>query len=551
MKKQIAALLTFAMVLTLASCSKDDKKTKSPRFSLANLEITETTPETSESSETTIETTIESTSETSETAVTTIDPTVGSFTIDHSLEKLDMENTPFSTCYGYCKQLEDFELMFFVQEYGDLYFAKSEEFPELDLSVFEIYDSIFTPQDEAYEREFNRFIEDLHSTGDADPSICTSEIEVYRADSQIYSFVIDEYITGKDYNPENHYGYYAYNLRSSDGSLIELSDVIIDTEAFCTFLSVYLAYTPQNPVFGKTEDINIDELTEEIRSGKALFALSYDSIYFFQGSRFFKVPVYPLTFSECIDMTYFGSTPEYYALKFDYTGALDWDIDNDGIMDSLCLSYVPSSDEGYEGTFEKILLYLNGTELTITPNDLDPYVFDASAYLIQADDGLYLLISNIGMDSYTTDYIYRIENNQVTYVTEVNASIDKIIYDPEYIECRDYYDLIGSTSLHYYFTMLGTQGKPALIDNFFYSYGYLAATSKDLQADKVDAETGESIGLATIPANTPIETVFYDSDADVIYFQTLHENSSENEFFVIPNDHDMIVKNFKGMVFAG
>ncbi len=549
MKRQIATLLTFATVLALASCSKEGKSKKSPKFSLSSLSTTETTPETTETSaETTTETTMDSTTATSETT-----PSVssGSFTIDHSLEYLEVENTPFATCYGYCKQTEDFERMFYVQEYGDLYFVGIDGYSALDTAVFDIYNSIFTPQDEAYVREFDTFVESLHLTGDANPSMCISEIEVYRADSQIYSFVIDEYLTGKDYNYENHYGYYSYNLRSSDGSLIQLSDVIIDPEAFCTYLEQYIASTPGNGIFGKTEDINLEEITQEIRNGQALFVLSYDSIFLFQGSRFFKVPVYPTENIGCIDMSYFGSTPEHYALQFDHTGTLDWDINGDGTMDTISVEYVRSAEVDFGGTVEQIIVSINGQAAPLAIDEFDPYVFDASVYLIQSDDGLYLFLSNSGMDSYATDYIFRIDGDQVTYVTQIYSRLDKIIYNPEYIECCDYYDLIGSTALYYYYTLTSNQGEPLLLYYTFPSYGYLAATSKDLTVDKVDIETGDVIGQGTIPVNTPVETVFYNYETDSIYFQTLHENSEENEYFVIPNDHDFIIESFKGMVFAG
>lgn len=555
MKKHITLFLVASMILSVCSCAKEDSgKTNSPKFQIPTEDVASVSSETTtETSETSLEPTSESSSE--DTSATNpapvLSPDEATFTIDHSLQSIELENIPQARSYGYCCEMEEYAHMVSIEEYYDFYCGDFSKYEALKNTLSDIYEELFAPLDQAYDDALPVFINSMETTTDTVSEYYGTSIEVYRSDSQIYSFVAEEYFTNRDYDESNHFGITAYNLRSSDGSTIQLCDVIVDTDAFCSYLESYFSSLSGDDLFNKAPlPLEIESMIDEIQAGTEPFVLSYDSIYLYCNCLFYKVPVYPAENIGCINMTYFGATPAYYAIELDQGATLQWDVNGDNTIDDLSIEVVRATSDEDIDLVSSLNVSLNGQQFVISEDVLDPYSYDARAFYIQADDGQYLWISLVSMDTYTTNLIYQINGDTLSFVCTGDGFLTKIIYDPGYFELYNMYDIIGTASFTAEFAMMGTNGFPMPLTNIYYSYDSLAAAKIEFEATEIDIERNAII-TKTIPVDTPIEVICYDADDETVVFQTLHEDADQNCYFEIPHDYETVDKYFKGIVHAG
>ena len=273
MKKIVATLLCFSLILSCAACTDKEETTKKKKKKTSKTEDTEdTSDEPGESStEAPTDTTPASdSSETEDTGVssdTSAKPSAPVFTdtlvYDHSLEFLDFENDPYWLMYGVenTNDTNDYynSTIGIHVEYDD-YWLWNPDNSDLEGVIDDIYYDIEDKYDELYEERLEEFLNSIANNQIPDTTtniFCTTNVT--RADSLFLSFYITE-------PGDENYTVTAYNYVSPTAETITFEDVVTDKEALCDYVS-------SNNLFSNT-----DKILAQIRDGSIPFCLTYDGI---------------------------------------------------------------------------------------------------------------------------------------------------------------------------------------------------------------------------------------------------------------------------------
>ncbi|MBP5186275.1 MAG: hypothetical protein J6040_04390, partial [Clostridiales bacterium] len=324
MKKRLALLMSIVMIISAfaVACSKAEEKKKKNKF-----EMTPWT-EATELTETEIPTDTEPTDSFSiETSPTPTVPAPKSdpMTISHDLTDLGVMRD--ATCYQYGAMdpaadgyvnYEAVQVRFFYERVS-VTNAGGQMTSDLDY----MFDAIIEQGKETYDDAVSQFVT-AQQNGELLPYMTISEnINVYRADSQVFSFEMTAEADGYNFESDSTtmYG----NIDPNTSEEIDMRDIITDVDAFSSVLDMYL-YTKDTAYR--------NELKDAIRSGfDTVFAITYDGIVI-DG---IKIPVYG--HEDCINMEYFGKTPSEYCLLLDEKNQIEWDFNGDGIFDHVGVDY--------------------------------------------------------------------------------------------------------------------------------------------------------------------------------------------------------------------
>lgn len=527
MKRFLATALTLSMVLMLMGCSKEEttKKKKKPKKTTTTEESAEDTTEepTEDSSET---------EDTSESQDTIPEPTVdaSTFAIDHTLELLQIYNIPSLDAYGYYNSTGDYPSMTSVEKQFDDYYFYYEGCPELAAKLDEIFQSYKEQANQLYKTALDSFVKTKEAGINPDWCMVDCETEFYRADTQICSFVLTENFS----DISTTFGSlttHCYNLRSQDGSEIALTDIVVDTDAFCQYVKDVIATFPLDAYAYSA--IDPDLLVSQIKDGSANFVLAYDAMYFQCNSSFIKIPVAAAESLQCINYTYFGSTPEWYSLRFDENKSLYWDVNGDGKMDTVTLATNDTSDGD---SVNEMTITINGNASTfgseVFMSDGMPEEL-AYAYLMQTDDGCYIVTSIEGLDMFMSNGIFKVDGEIASFSSFFHGHYSDFPFDPSSFEMVEYYDIVGTHAYEATCSLLSGNGEAYRVSDMLITYGTLAETAKDITAMKVDYDRSE-LGEATIPAGTPIRVIAYDDKFSTVLVVTLPADGSEGDLFELP-----------------
>ena len=532
MKRLISLILGLSMVLALAGCSKEESTTKKPKKTKDTTEETETEepeteptedPETSDSSETE-ESSSESESDTETSGTTPVNP--GTFTISHTLEDLGFYNVATDRVFARPYVDGDHVTMMGVAEYCDDIYCDAIGYDGLIDALDMIYGSTLDAYDTSYETARAKFIEDIRD-GQYHLSItniCTTTI--YRADSKACSFFMES-TSSEEIDSTTVY----YNLRSEDGSNIRFDEIVTDRSAFCDFVDSYFRASGELNDF---ESESIGYLLDAIRGGQEIsFLLGYDGIFLpIESSHLFKVPVCML--GDCVNMEFFGNTPESYTLAADATRVIDWDVDEDGTLDKIKLDM--TYDE-YDA-IETMTLWFNNEKAAVPSSFIaeEPVYYDGF-YFMHTDSGDYVYVAYYDEDNGTQGYCFRFNGTGFEFGFQYFGRFKGFPYNPDDFVFSSRTDIMGTSDLYYY-ASLDAQGHP--LPDFTYHYksfygaSKTAVTKVELTDVMVIDGSRNQEGTITIPAGTTLAFQVIDLDTNSIIFSTVEENEEDEIYIELP-----------------
>jgi len=584
MKRCIATLLTAAMVLSLAGCNKDDNnETRTSRESHTTTtedtdttesdytEPTETessTTETSESEESTTESeTTASETETSETKDTDA-------TSSESETSASSDTTPSETSSGDPDKLpafsHDLKQVKLTPQKSDRAYAEPYSYETSSIlrlrehlesclpadqthdKLIEKMEEIFTDvklrNDKLYDKAISAFPDMAKNTTDDNYwENCFQSIQSYvhvaRSDSKILSFSISEYV-GLNDQETNTFSY--YNFDPNTGEPILLSDIVTDEQAFIEAILSY-RFDPDSSGYSESqEDYNnaLQMLCDNLRNGtdKDVPFLVYQNTILVEvvapsagEPTSFSCTLPALKLGNCVDLSYFTSTPEYYSLRDDSDGKFYWDFDEDGSVDEIEVMNVSSNYD-----LELRITY-NGKEMDVADSVHYADLPDDVVWCIIAhtDSGYYLYVEVSEENPVDSTLIYKIENGKITFVA-ATGEFDSYPYDPEEAVIMYRSDLLGTGSSSHACTLIGSNGSPRDTSAFF-DKSAIAVVTQDMIVGKFDSNgtpTGETVN---VPKGTAVQFFGVDMSTCVAYFTTLHLDESENEEFQMmatKYDHD-------------
>ena len=523
MKKIVATLLCFSLILSCAACTDKEETTKKKKKKTSKTEDTEdTSDEPGESStEAPTDTTPASdSSETEDTGVssdTSAKPSAPVFTdtlvYDHSLEFLDFENDPYWLMYG-VENTNDTNNYYnstigIHVEYDD-YWLWNPDNSDLEGVIDDIYYDIEDKYDELYEERLEEFLNSIANNQIPDTTtniFCTTNVT--RADSLFLSFYITE--------PEDeNYTVTAYNYVSPTAETITFEDVVTDKEALCDYVS-------SNNLFSNT-----DKILAQIRDGSVPFCLTYDGIVLIDTNIYYphKAKISAIANEGMFNMGYFGATPDSYMFEAGADDKIYWDLTGDGITDEITITY--PSDTFY--VFEEMTFDISGVTTTISgdvSDELDGEYEDA--YLVCSNGEFFICVETTIEDDYCIQLLFRINSDlSVSYQGRFDGYYDTEPYNPNYIVVADISQFIGTgvKTNEYYFE--STTDMFELYSNMTLREAHLLVTKVDIAAK--DVYDGSDV---EIPAGTSVTLLGYDKDAQLAYFSTLCEDDFDNEYFCL------------------
>ncbi len=516
MKKIVSFLLTFSMVLCLASCGENSEETtkKKKKTKKTTTEITETetpTEDPSDSSE-------DPSSDTSETSGNVMG---GQFEISHELTSLDVYVSTYYHIYGALDPNGDFEFgtkLNYVKVDADIIdFYYDHDGPQ------EIQDMMQKLDDETfyalmdytniYTTEAAAFAEVEKKGGPLYDYSYGNHIELFRADSQLVSYVSEIYQYDSREPGTSLPVLEAHNLRVSDGMAIQYDEVVIDREALASYVQERYS-----------QDYVLDDVLAQIRDGSLPFGILYDGIYIYSIDA--KIPY--IGNEDALSAKYFGKVPDYYTLYLNGGKTLTWDVNNDGALDDLRVSQANS---------ESFTIELNSKEYTFSAENIEElpefYIYDGDdQYVMFTETGTYLVMTlHMDDDDRTFFCIFAIEGDNVTYCSKMFAALSDV-HNPNYLKVNGYYDVLGFT---------GASMRCSIHDGYpcaFNLFGDVCTSAYEVKVDlkgyKFDHLTMDTTDEVTIKKGSKVTICYYAEETGELILRVLDPNDL--------NEYDVAVK---------
>lgn len=518
MKKITAILLAAAMALSLAACTSKSKSTKKTSKKTKRTSKTVETDETEDPTETPSESETPTETET-ETEPTTL-PNV--LTFDESLDYLGL-STP----------LEDWGFYsVFDKNEGETYtyglIADRLELPDdshavLQQAIDEDIAAIRDAEIDLFYTEGEQFLNDGAAGKTVSTNIREFRTPIFRSDTQIFSFALTD---SKDLAEGEFLG---YNYLSENGQRLTQDDVVLDREGLAQYFS---------ELFSSPDDDDdyrawVQQKMDDILNGKLQFTMSYDAINVLgEGYNFdfeyyaYKIPV--IGHEELFNLEYFGSTPNIYSIRGDFDDKLVWDVDGDGVLDEIV------AEGGYDGgagpdSFSLTVRYNNYTFDSIAENvDIVSYGVDELLFM-KSDDGNYLYVRMTAPDSFMDTYVFKIENNKLTYV-DIFYDFFRTggLIDPSCFGIADIFDTLGSGVFYNEVSILSNGGMPDTLYNYWNSTQKGVTCKKDISGTIVDQNTLDRQGATTISAGSYVRPYLYNPLTQSLIVEVLNEDLDEN-----------------------
>ena len=533
MKKLILVLLTFSMVAASSGCSKKSEETSKKTKKTKDTEITETEdPETEEPETTTTPDTSESESS-SESETTTSKnagnyPISSDFVIKNDQKNLDMEIV---------SEPREFALLDSDNHYAEIY--KSVDMIQLSQEETEAHEQLWNTLEanhynlnSDFDAEYDKLLPELvnsvkNGTYKTDYTL-TSDITVFRADTAIIS-----YIATKEYGTPSvsNESAIAYNYRTSDGMEYMFDDIVTDRAGFADFFEKYYADSDADDY----EKAAVKDLAKRIRdvNERIDFVIGYDAIYILDRTdstypQYYKIPA--MFAGDYLDVSLFGSTPEYYTLTNDIYNRITWDLDGDGKMDEVSVEF--ETDE-YDSIVNAVIV-LNGTEKCPVPDselvEGSSALMFVSMRLMKTDSGFYAYLEMSLEEEDSIVYVFRYDNGHFEYQSrfEGNLGLDPC-YNPDNFPITSRNDIFGTGLMKYSCSVIKHNGNPCILNDYGDKRG-IGITKKEIVC--IRAERGQpEEETYTIPANTAVRLYGIDPEQGWILATTLNEDSSKNVIF--------------------
>ena len=538
MKKFVAILLAVATILGCVACSKAEETTKKKK-----KKTKKTTTESVETEESTDEPTDETTDEPTDAPTsnptddtteaptdTTEDPneTGGVYetwavpdpftmstglTIRHDLEKLQIGRDLVYKVWGDLDPQSEFEEVRYVKARTDMV-SVYEDGPLADAVSYK-FTSLADDAASMYAERLEKFLSSQQSgTLERDTSYNVNTT-VFRADSEYFSSMMEIVDYGLDFYDVQRVG---ANYRYSDGSFIDITEVVTDMAALTSYVK-----DKMDPY-----RYDYDETVQNVEDGACAWALLYDGIYI---ENFGKVPVIGNEYM--FDLSYFGATPETYALLADKSGEILWDVNEDQFIDDIRISL---ETDASEESVESLTISVNADQYVFTPNEIaylaDDYEFaeNLEHYLVRTEYGYFLIVS---LESYYWYHtcIFRVDENGVTFRTDGNYYVLEA-FDPDNILVGDtaYITGLEATRDTRRFSDIGILASTTIFKDV-YSGPY--KTKIDLPAQEVDL-TDLSIGAdVTVPAGTMVAPILLDENTGLLIMRILDPDESQTSYVVM------------------
>lgn len=529
MKRQVAGLLTAAMLLSLVGCSKESeetkkkKKKKKPTTESSETEVTDP----SESTEDTTASTSDSSDETLPTP-----PSPSSFILTHDLKMLNMENYAIERAYGEMSSALGEEYFFTIDEQCDYYTLMTDGYPVLAESVEQIFNDQQWEFDAKYDEALAAFPDFLSSLEPGSQPYIDTYISnasvVVRADEQVLSFSCFEY--DYDFFDYQNWNLSYYSFDSKTGKKLSLSDVVTDWNRLADILQTYMD-DPNNMYFSPTYNEALSLAIDAIRSEENLpFRMYQNCIELMlpdpeNGKGMPNACILSaMECSDCLDMSYFLATPLNYALMQDSHGNIVWDFDEDGTVDTLTFL-----DQGMDENYNlQISLEYNGVPCPAVQTESEMEDID-NALICKTDNGFYLYLTMGSADPVYSTLVFHFENGTFVQVGQT-TEFDKYPYNPADCLINTRSELLGTGHKTRRSTLIGGNGMPIPVEDYYAKSG-LACTKDDMTLESLGADmnpTGETI---LIPAHTPIRLIGIDAGQQFAIFTTLNQNEEENRLF--------------------
>lgn len=533
MKRVISILLTTAMILSLAGCSKTEetKKKKKKTKKTTSTEITETEdPET--------ETDVPTDTDETETDPTTVPAVPDTITLNHDLEVLEFNHNIVRNDYAEMTDKFPYEL-FWVCSHCDQYQLVTPGYTGLSGFLDVLTQEMIADCNTYYEQYLERFDSYIDDATEDDVWSFTdhyrhNQLTIFRADEKVMSFY--RKTTTRDSGYYDDYEY--YNLDPKTGKVLELGDIVTDFNAFADAVEEYetthfYAYTPSGLFTTMADHLRkgeLDQLEFSINQNCLILYMDYED---FDGELSeYACYVSALAHMDCIDPEYFINTPAQYTLTPDSANEIYWDFDEDGSIDKFVVDY----DENFTtNDFPEFNLAISINDEPYAIGDYEDDIegcYDLGNMYLMSVNGQYCLYIEGMIDDPTDPYFFFRMNGKSFDYFGYTDQIAWYPYDPDNMEIQIRGEILGTGSFSKPSSLCaaGAIGIPVNNGSFFYKTGVGLTTEKmKLGLFTEDGQpTDQSI---TIPAGTPVRLEGIDIDKELAYFTTLHRDASENESF--------------------
>lgn len=354
-----------------------------------------------------------------------------------------------------------------------------------------------------------------------------TDLFVPRADSLALSVLCRSETGSASSQPQINYS--CINFDSRTGRELKLKDVTADGETLTKLIKARLEsdypkakfYDLEAAMAQYTEDISNYVWTLDYQGLSFYFApyelAPYEEGSFTVGLRFDD---HPELFS-----LYYTRQPYSYAVPVIEGRCLNYDMDSDGVSDTISLGA-----EGSNGSISRLDIGVNANQLgvNVSMTDLDAYVI----YAGPARN--YLFINAYNNSGYGYISVYRLERSGTSllgmlYDTSLQAAGFTpecagipLLTSPENLILGTKIELLGTlTGVKYY--SLGSAGMPETKDELYRVYADTILTSKsDFATAAIDPQTGRGLNSAAkIPAGT---RMFYHRSDGVAFVDMMSED---------------------------
>ena len=349
------------------------------------------------------------------------------------------------------------------------------------------------------------------------------DLTLPRADSRAVSILYS--MTSFSGGVHGNYYYYSVNLDSSTGRKLSVSDVVTDMAQLRSVLD--------DGIRAANPDADLSPMEDALNE----YFLAPDSFTWtldYQGLTFYFSPgelsdleygriIYSIRFDDYDGLfsLYYTETPNTYVVPFTGGEVLNYDLNRDGVADSISVEF--EYDDDGEG-IEKLIIDVNGKSYTAsTPMQ------DCRMYMVYAGGAKhFLFISAQNLTGYGYISVYKIDR---TGATLVGMQYERSLYAAEYCDVCPGTALLTNpdsfvmgTRIQYLGTLtglktysIGEDGMPVSEDSYYTLYGGDPLTLKSqLITATIDSSTGSgTMSAATLNPGTVLRFLRSDGEGSV------------------------------------
>ncbi|MBP5416593.1 MAG: hypothetical protein J6Y58_03610 [Clostridiales bacterium] len=549
MKRSIAVLLTAAMILSLAGCSKKNEKETSRTKRTKDTTETEETeaPGTEESSSESEQSTGSESESESSSDTSGLGKPSGSVPVelDHSLSLLLLSEDVTDRAYGELIKNLTYPNMMSVHEYVSSYSVLSDKYDALNKKLSDIHSIHKNACDKEYDELIKEFPEFQKIANEDNYYMFSSNyfgsyMNLCRADSSVTSFSVVDTLISTDLSSSSEA---FYNLKSGTGEEIKFDDIVTDRSAFADAILASIPATDANTNnWLKTQYEAVKVAAENIRTNNDVAFLMYpnaiyisDTVMLDGQNKDIAFNVSVLDLPNCVKLEYFGATTKYYSIVQDVGNSFKWDFDGDGVLDTLTVNDV--SDDDYGITLD---ITLNDKKMTLPDiPELQEADTIAQVWVSYTDSGYYLFVEGAMEDPVNLTYVFHINNDSIEHVG-VMGEIKSFPVDPEHVIVMRRSDLLGTNHVDIPSTLIGFNGVPAQTSEFIGKYG-LGVTNEKMVLGKFTPDGKPTNQSVTVPAGTTVRILGINTKQELVTFEAVFPDESKNFQFQMVlrnNDYD-------------